>query len=69
VVGLAYSANLIDNKRRFIAHDLVTRARELVRHRLKRDHSVGLGLLSLIEPRNERFKANGKVQIDAQPSS
>jgi len=32
-----------------------------VGHRLDGDHSMSLGLLSLIEPANERFKANGKV--------
>ncbi len=30
-------------------------------HRLDGDHSMSLGLLSVIEPANQRFKANGKV--------
>jgi hypothetical protein len=32
-----------------------------VGHRLDRHHPMGLGLLSLIKPSDERFKANRKI--------
>src|SRR6266576_3494849 len=50
-----------DIERHLIAHDVVTSPRELMGHRLDGDHSLSLGLLSVIESANQRFKANGKV--------
>jgi hypothetical protein len=50
-----------DIERHFVAHDVVTGPGELVSHRFDRYHGVSLGFLSLIEPTNERFIANGKI--------
>ena len=39
-----------------------------MRHRLNRYHAMALGLLSLIEPSDERFKANRKIgRFDKRP--
>src|SRR6266498_1028671 len=58
---LLLSEGSTDIERHFVAHDVVTSPGELVSHRFDLYHGLSLGFLSLIEPSNQRFIANGKI--------
>jgi hypothetical protein len=52
-----------------VSHDVITVAAQLVRYRLDRQHTVALGLLSLIEAFDPRIVSDGKVgRFDKRPS-
>ena len=51
-----------------IFHDVVTGAAQLVRHRFDRQHTMALGLLSLIEAFDPGTIADGEVcRFDKRP--
>ncbi len=52
-----------------VLHDVITGPAQLVRYRFDRQHTVALGLLSLIEAFDPRIVSDGKVGgFDKRPS-